>query len=48
VLDKLRWFIADPAKLLDALVELERAKEREASILWPLNYVEITLPDEPD
>ena len=34
-LDKLRWFIADPAKLLDVLAELERAKEREASILQP-------------
>ena len=45
VLDKLRWFIADPAKLLDALVELERAKEREATVLQPLNYVEIEVLD---
>jgi hypothetical protein len=47
VLDKLRWFIADPAKLLHAMAELERAKEREASILQPTDYVEINL-DEPD
>jgi len=32
VLDKLRWFIADPAKLLYALAELEQAKECEDSM----------------
>ena len=48
VLDKLRWFIADPAKVLHALAELERAKEREAAILQPVDYIEIKLLDEPD
>jgi hypothetical protein len=46
VLDKLRWFIADPAKLLHALAELE--KEPEAAVLQPMDYVEIKLLDEPD
>jgi hypothetical protein len=40
-LDKLRWFIADPAKLLYALAECE--KEPAAAILHPVDYVEIKL-----
>jgi hypothetical protein len=31
VLDKLRWFIADPAKLLQALADLERRQSRVLS-----------------
>jgi hypothetical protein len=45
-LDKLRWFIADPAKLLHALAEYE--KEPQAAALEPMDYVEIKLLDEPD
>lgn len=44
MLDKLRWFIADPAKLLDALVELERAFQAPASFR---EYIEIKVPDDP-
>jgi hypothetical protein len=49
-LDKLRWFIADPAKLLHALAELERAKECQAAILHSsrMQTLEIKLLGEPD
>jgi hypothetical protein len=43
-LDKLRWFIADPAKLLYALAELERAFQAPESFR---EYIEIKVPDDP-
>jgi len=40
----LRWFIADPAKLLDVLAELERAFQAPESFR---EYIEIKVPDDP-
>jgi hypothetical protein len=39
LLHKLAWFIADPAKLLDALAELEGALEREQWVQMPMQEI---------